>query len=532
MSIGEVKKVDQNKYQIPASQKSAERDSKASTSVISSVMGIKILPAALVTAITCLAFLLSFLYLGSKSLWFDESVSIGLARTPWPTFFHILTHGEANMSLYYFLLHFWANLGTSEIIIRSLSVLFAAATVPVIFAIGSRLFNKWVGLLAALFLTINPFFIHYAQEARGYSLVLFLVSLSSLIFIEAIRRPTKWLWVAYAVTSTLAMYAHLFAIFVLAGQVISLLLMRREKIPWRGLLISGGAIIVLILPLMVSIFTYSMQNLGYLSRPGLGEFTYVISGMAGGKFLLGISFVLGLIVLDFAIREWSTSRASFKTWRYGLLLSWLLVPIVISLGISQFKPIFGDRYFIICVAPLALLAAVGVSHIPRRWILALTILILLGQSLFQLNSWYVDTKNEDWRGATTYVLSNAERGDAVVFYTPYVSTPFDYYREKIDPAATSPVSVLSFDPAIYSTTPVLVVPEGFSVGGRMPPIDNGLLDRLTGYNRVWLVVSHDQYPQLGRDVQPLQDMLQGKYGTPGENQFFSIHVFLYNSEGF
>jgi mannosyltransferase len=180
-------------------------------------------PAVLLVGITALAFCLGFLYLGNKSIWWDESVSIGIARLGWPDFFHTIVHGEANMSLYYLLLHFWINLGTNELAVRSLSVLFAALSVPVVFALGSRLFNTGAGLTAALLLAVNPLFIQYAQEARSYSLVLFLASLSSLFLVEALHKRIKWLWALYILTSVLTVYAHLFGALVLASQAVSIL---------------------------------------------------------------------------------------------------------------------------------------------------------------------------------------------------------------------------------------------------------------------------------------------------------------------
>jgi mannosyltransferase len=533
MSISESEKITTSANNNNATQIGIDKAGDFTRSATLTIAKVRLHPIILLTGITCFALFLSFLYLGSKSLWFDESISIGIARSNWPTLFHIIAHGEANMSLYYILLHFWTFLGSSEFIVRSFSAIFAVLTVPIVFALGSRLFNKWVGLLAALLLTINPFFIQYAQEARSYSLVLFLVSLSSLIFVAAIQRPTKWLWAGYIIISVLAVYAHVFAVFVLAGQVTSLLFLRREHIPWRWLLISGATVILFISPLLANIALTSTQNLGYVLRPRLGDIKHVLSTLAGSTTLLGTSFVLGLIAFDYGIREWSFSGKSPKTWRYALILCWLIAPIAISLGVSQFKPIFGDRYLIICSVPLALLIAIGISKISRRWILVASIVVVLGISGFQLSSYYQNFEKEDWRGATTYVLSETQKGDAIVFYTSYVSTPFSYYQEKAGAASEAPVSVPYFDPHIYTPTPVLNVPAGYSVGGKMPPVDMALTSRLSGYDRIWLVISHEYFTNLGRDVQAqtIQNMLQEKYGISSEKDFNSIRIFLLTPKG-
>jgi mannosyltransferase len=486
-------------------------------------------PTVLVGGITCLASFLCFWNLGDKSIWWDESVSIGLARADWSTLFQTITHGEANMGLYYFLLHFWVYLGSGEFAVRSFSAVFAVLTIPVTAALGFRLFNTRVGLTAAVILAVNVLFVKYAQEARSYSLVLFLASLSTCLFVEALLRPAKWKWALYILTGALTVYAHVFAALVPAAHAISLLFFRREALPWKALLIAGTAILVLISPIILSVLTGSAQNIDWILQPGLMNLVYLIANIAGGEYLLAAFMVCGLIALLLAIRARSISWKSPRVWRYAVLVCWLIVPIIIAFAVSQFKPVFTTRYFIICCTPMALLAAIGISRLPGRWLAAASIVIILTLSSMNLKTWYFDAHKQDWREAAAYILSKAEKGDAIVFYAPYMSTPFSYYREKNGFSSETPASVLYFSPATYTPTPVLVVPADYSVGGRLPPVDPGLTDRLTGYGRVWLVISHENYPRQGRDIQArtLEDMLKGEYGSPDETDFNGIRAFLY-----
>lgn len=75
------------------------------------------------------------------------------------------------MGTYHLLLWLWAHggprTGDGEAFLRIPSAVFAVATLPFIYFISARLFNRRVGLIAALLTTLNTFFIHYAQEARG-----------------------------------------------------------------------------------------------------------------------------------------------------------------------------------------------------------------------------------------------------------------------------------------------------------------------------------------------------------------------------
>ena len=72
-------------------------------------------------------------YLTRKPFWFDECFSVEVARIGWGNFLRLLWWREANMSLYYLLLRVWLHFGQREFFIRSLSVVFAAATLPAIY---------------------------------------------------------------------------------------------------------------------------------------------------------------------------------------------------------------------------------------------------------------------------------------------------------------------------------------------------------------------------------------------------------------
>src|SRR5215471_18574546 len=111
-----------------------------------------------------------FLYLAGKPFWFDETFSVEVAQLDWHNFLHLLWWREANMSLYYVLLKGWLHFGQSRFFIRSLSVVFAAATLPAIYRVAERLYNGQVGLIAAALFAFNAYSVRYAQEARSYSL--------------------------------------------------------------------------------------------------------------------------------------------------------------------------------------------------------------------------------------------------------------------------------------------------------------------------------------------------------------------------
>ena len=116
-----------------------------------------------------------FHLLGAKNLGLEERVSVWLASIPWSWFVHTMVPSpELNMVLYYAMRRGWLHLGQREFAIRSLSALFGIASIPAIYKLGQRLFNTQSGLIAAALLAAHRFHIRYSQEARAYSLEVFL----------------------------------------------------------------------------------------------------------------------------------------------------------------------------------------------------------------------------------------------------------------------------------------------------------------------------------------------------------------------
>ena len=121
---------------------------------------------------------LRFFRLGTNSFWLDEAASAVLARVDRHVFVGAIIHRQANMVLYYLLLRGWIRLGSSEFVIRGLSVVAGVAAIPAIYVLGTRLFGPKAGRVAALLLSVHAFHVEYSQEARAYSLFMLLAVMS------------------------------------------------------------------------------------------------------------------------------------------------------------------------------------------------------------------------------------------------------------------------------------------------------------------------------------------------------------------
>jgi mannosyltransferase len=507
---------------------------KNSTLIVLSLLGI-----------TTLAVFLRLLFLGADSFWADEIFSVSQARARnWSEFWDGIFPLEVNMAPYYVLLRFWLNLGTSEFIIRSLSVVFAVATVPAIYALGTRLFGVWVGLIAALLVTINAFHIEYSQEARGYSMVVLLVTLSSLLLIRGVERPSWTNWAAYVILSTLAVYTHFYSGLVLLAHAISLLFLSPGALPWKGLVPSAAIIGVLSFPaayfLRIKLQTdVSAPDVGdgpvwslEILESNLHRFFSPLTGDMGsqyGNILLLIYLFAVFVACIVGVRTLLGSKRSIEGRKFLLLLSWLFVPLSIGLALSLIADKVLPKHFIVCLPALALLAAVGISHIarigfprtptPARRFFPVASALLLAAiaavSAQEIFAYHTAPPHEDWKSAADWVESEWQSGDGMLFYVPRMEKKFRYYFR--NPEAATIVDYGRWKDFVRSDE--VVDPQSFS-------------EFLPDHNdRVWFVQDVGDNPDHRAAVSNIHAALGSKYSFGSQKYFYGgVRVAVYSRD--
>ena len=237
-----------------------------------------------VAGLTAAAAALRFATLGVQSYHHDEVVTA--TRILPSSFWHAMDavgYSESAPPLYYALAWLWTQVtGTGEVGLRSLSALAGVATVPVSYLIGAELRDRAAGVAAAALVAANPMLLWYSQEARAYSLLVLLTSLSLLYFIRALgvsrgggsRSLTLW-----GIFSGLALATHYFAFFPVAVEALWLL-RRRGRDVLRGLAVVAGFGVALA-PLVARQMSYAHAE--WISNFSLGHRL----SEAGVTFMLG-----------------------------------------------------------------------------------------------------------------------------------------------------------------------------------------------------------------------------------------------------
>jgi 4-amino-4-deoxy-L-arabinose transferase-like glycosyltransferase len=432
------------------------------------------------TAVGTLSLFLVFYTLADKPLAADEATSYFIAHLDWSGFWESVTTSEANASLFYFSLHFWIGLGNSEFILRALPALLAAGTIPLLYLLGRQLFGVMEGTIASLLLAVNTFFVAHGQEVRGYSMSAFLVTASTLLFVKAIDdQSRRLLWIGYAIVTSLSLYAHFFASLVVGAQILSLVVLGRQRIPFKRMALSIIAIGLLISPLAYFILSRDVGQVDWIRSLNGDRFLKGLDDFAGmgGSSLVLINAALLLAVTALAVAALLRFKTSRDAWRYLLVILWVVVPLAGAVAISLYKPLFISRYLLVIVPGIALASAVGLRFIRQRLLYLAAGLALVALTASNLPSWYETHPKLDWEQRAQYVAENAEIGDATLYYSPTVIRPFGYYAGyyERDGTARAPDPVY---PPLYWL--------GYSATRFRPDYDE-ILTESSHHDRVWLV---------------------------------------------
>jgi mannosyltransferase len=318
--------------------------------------------------------ILRWFQIGFRSFWYDEAFSGLIARL---TVSEIWGNAIASIHPpgYYLLLHYWLLLGQNEAVVRSLSVLFSLAAILLIYGLGHWLFDRTAAALAAVGMALFPFQVYFAQEARMYSLVIFLSVALTWIFLYMVMANGKWfVWLGYVFIAVAGLYTHYFFAFLLITlHLWSLLDIDRLKVIIGRLMLADILVLLFFLPQVNQALSntgaYLVGGRAWQSSPHLlsplTTIFYLLFAHRSPVWLVPLSLFLTLAIL--LLTFWDGRRRS-KSDRHIEAALWfsLVIPILFVIIISWLiKPIYLERSFAISSPALILLLARGATAAPR-----------------------------------------------------------------------------------------------------------------------------------------------------------------------
>ncbi len=193
---------------------------------------------------------------------------------PWNAVFSSVTGNPEHPPLYYFLTRVWMGLfGSSVTSMRSLATVFSLGLFPALYWFCWELTRSpAVGWVAIALVSLSPFHVLYAREAREYSLWALLLVVSGACLLRALRlgdRAQTWgdrlqIWWPYSLSLALGFYTSLLTVYAAIGHGLYAWLLDRGRLGWRvgSIVVAGLAAAIAFLPwagLLISRWEQAMR---------------------------------------------------------------------------------------------------------------------------------------------------------------------------------------------------------------------------------------------------------------------------------
>ncbi|RMG25035.1 MAG: hypothetical protein D6732_22970, partial [Methanobacteriota archaeon] len=359
----------------------------------------------LLAIILLLAILTRFYHIGYDSFWVDEGFTAVTATLPFEQMWNRTIH-DTHQPLHGILLHFWAQLmGRDEIALRSFSAVFNILTLLLLFPLGKLLFNRKIAYLTMLIFLVSPIQVHFAQEARSYSLMLFLSTLSIFTFLKSIRDKQRSYIAVHILSTGLLVLTHVYGWLILAFENLWYFFSLKDKKnfqQYRQLLLMNLGVLLIFLPYLSRFLEIisSVQDAFWIKRPTLLHLAGVFLQFSGSRLALVLSALLifsGVIYI-FVNKTRPVVESSSVLFNWLWLMSVVLLPFLIS----QFlRPILVPRYALSATVPFYFLIAYGIYHFPGKGgkLIALMIFLLFSASTLYHRS--QEATREPWRDAVS-----------------------------------------------------------------------------------------------------------------------------------
>lgn len=463
----------------------------------------------LLMALTLAAFAWRLAGLSVQSLWRDEIDAIYFAVRDLPDTLAMFVQAAQNGPLFFLSLRPWLHaVGSSEFALRFPSVCASALCIPLTWQVARRLLPAQAphaALLAATFMAVNPYQLWYGQEGKMYSAVSALALLATWCWLVGMERGGWRPWLGYAICVSLAIYTHLLMILIIPLHLLwAVIAWPQSKVHWRGY---GLALAGLTLPYTPMIWwqwgmlTTQAKSTGFSFTPlrtilvtllhnhsrGIARDT-ALPWFAPVYFVAAAGLLLGFTVLN--SKEECSSAGLSATRRFGLIVSWLLAPIVLLYLISLRQPVFTDRY-LIWIAPAAMLTlAIGIEVLRDVLGKAATPLAIV-LSIYIIGLWlFIGGQQRtlplkyDLRGAVTYIAQRRTPDTLLILQIPYMEYAYRYYSSNFGPQPFA-----DSDRRLGHWAGGLWTNDGAGDDQARTAVDVQMRELTAGSNEVWLLLS-------------------------------------------
>jgi 4-amino-4-deoxy-L-arabinose transferase-like glycosyltransferase len=335
--------------------------------------------------------------------------------------------------------------GLSEFSLRFPSLIFSVASIPCLFLLGKKIFNRRVGLYGALVMSLSSFHLWYAQEARPYSLSVLLSILSTYYLYRFIKEGKIKLGLVYVLFSVLGLYANItyYHLFLIPIQFLAVAVFIKKKFFLK--LIFFLSLIFCFFALRLDLFISKLLyvKVGFwIPEPTLKSLIFTLEnfnlGYSASCGLYWFSDLIALIILMLGLSVLQEKEEYRRNYVFLILLSFL--PLFLAYVFSKnIFSIYLDRGLIIFSPYYYLLLGVGLNYLKNKWLKIIVFCVFLVVLLINLPNYYQNLMpvgvehhfgvipRKPYQPALRFIEDNFKAGDMIVHTNSSTQEAFKFY---------------------------------------------------------------------------------------------------------
>lgn len=418
-----------------------------------------------------------------QSLWLDEAINVRAATNYTPLY--LITNyslGDFHPPIFHLILHYWILIwDSSEVWVRLPSLIFGLVTIYYLYGLSRKLLGKEAmtlygkkldyALIPPFLLATSGLHVYYSQEARMYSFAA-MATMMSIYYAyqfttdKDIWSPAKYLKHLKSQTQKLKTKNSIMLIISLW------LLLMSDYVAYFVLPVIG---ILAPIPLLIALLLagWWLPLFWLQLNQGLGTATdYPLWGQVVGglslknillipiKFMIGriniqpqwlyglsmaVMGILTLIPISLGLKSMWASRREL---RKITIISWLIIPFVIGIGLATQVSLLSYFRFLFVLPAFYLFIAVGLKKLPLKLSqVVLTLIILMNLTSTAVYLTQPQFQREDWRGFSAWVDAQETKA-LTVFPNLAQADPYLYYQTQV-PAVESLAQLEDLPESIY-----------------------------------------------------------------------------------
>jgi hypothetical protein len=347
-------------------------------------------------------------------LWLDETISFFLIKGGFREIMY--RQGWPDVPVYSYILWLWTKIaGTSEVALRIPSVLAMLGAAYLLYRAAGRLFDRDVGIIAALVFCLHPIIVFASIDARPYAFGALAITSCILALVYLRENDANWLPAVFGFSAGCIAYFQLLFVVILPALAICFLAlcMSGGKILWRRLTVGLAAFAVGFLPVIPGL-EYILHTRGshsFADAPRLADVRSVLVLGRGQAFILLATVVVSLATGRF---DW---KRHLERWHLLLCSTLALVPLLILYEVSVRTSIhvFVARYCLIAAPGVALCWAYVVSRVRSTALrVFFCVAVVAGVAYSSVTQALVNHHGYTWKYALETVEKNASVDDSPV----------------------------------------------------------------------------------------------------------------------